>query len=62
MNILTMMIAAGFVNVAKKVWGQDLVDQAITQLVLYALDRWNELVPTPRDDKFIEHVKNKLEQ
>lgn len=62
MNILVAMLLTSFTSIAKKVWGQDLVDKAVTEVILYLLDKWNDLVPSERDDVFIEHVKRKISQ
>ena len=60
MNIAMAMLLAALSNFGRKVWGQDLVDKAVEEVIIYCLTKYVSWTHTTADDEFLEYVKKKL--
>lgn len=60
MQIAIAMLLTAFSHLGAKVWGQELVDRAVEDVVIFALEKYCAWTHTTVDDEFLAFVKMKL--
>lgn len=60
MNILLAMLLTAFSRFGAKVWGQELVDKAVEDVIIFAAEKYCAWTHTTVDDEFLAYVKVKL--